>query len=239
MRLKAALFPYDDLDIHTGLGALAKAGLIVRYDIKGRKLVAIPTWAKHQQPHIRESVSELQPPDAGTVLAPVEPTGSGKGADQEGKGTVGSAVTLRDTTPAVLVFPTVGSGAKTWALTEAKCAEWSTDYPGLDVLGECRKARAWVHANQPKTARGMPAFLVGWFNRAVQRGEHVTRPLGSAVAPARAAWRDECHALGHDPTCSSPERHALRLEVTERGCDHPGVCRSLGECLIRNQQVVI
>ena len=56
-------------------------------------------------------------------------------------------------------------------------------------------------------------------------------------APARAEWRDECHALGHDPACSSPERHALRLEVFERGCDHLGVCRSLGECRAKREQV--
>lgn len=82
-RLKAALFPYDDLEIGVGLGCLANAGLIIRYEGSGQRLISIPTWMKHQQPHIREAVSELPAPCASTVLAPAEPVGLGKGADQE------------------------------------------------------------------------------------------------------------------------------------------------------------
>lgn len=82
-RLKAALFPYDDLNIDEGLGSLANAGLIVRYDRNGQRLIYIPTWSKHQQPHIRESVSELPPPESSTVLEPDKPPCLGKGADQE------------------------------------------------------------------------------------------------------------------------------------------------------------
>jgi len=92
LRLKAALFPYDDLNIDQALGRLTNAGLIVRYEGHSAPLISIPTWEKHQQPHIREKDSELPPPPgvtgSGTVLAPVEPVGrEGKGTDQEGKGT--------------------------------------------------------------------------------------------------------------------------------------------------------
>lgn len=96
--------------------------------------------------------------------------------EQEIPPSEGSSATLRaakPTSPALLEFPTVGKGPKTWALTEALCAEWRELYPGLDVLGECRKALAWVNANHPKTARGMPAFLVGWLNRSTNRGGRV------------------------------------------------------------------
>jgi hypothetical protein len=47
--------------------------------------------------------------------------------------------------------------------------EWSGLYSGIDVLGECKRALAWVYANQPKTASGMPAFLVRWLNTAADR----------------------------------------------------------------------
>ncbi len=90
----------------------------------------------------------------------------------------GSSATQSAAEP-LLVFPTVGQGLKTWGLTEAHVAEWREAFPGLDVLAECRKALAWVKANQRKTAKGMPAFLVNWFNRAVQRGVQ-GRPLGLA-----------------------------------------------------------
>jgi hypothetical protein len=86
VRLKAMLFPYDDLDINDGLDRLHRAGLITRYERGEMKLIAMPTWAKHQQPNMREAASVLPAPDehgASTVLGPQE----GKGKEQEGKGT--------------------------------------------------------------------------------------------------------------------------------------------------------
>ena len=40
------------------------------------------------------------------------------------------------------------------------------------MLAESRQALAWIqaHPGRKKTARGMPAFLVGWFGRSVNRG---------------------------------------------------------------------
>ncbi len=72
--------------------------------------------------------------------------------------------------PSVLTFPVVGSKAlMTWALTQEQVTAWAALYPNLDVLSECRKAAAWIgaHPDRRKTARGMPKFLVGWLNRAV------------------------------------------------------------------------
>src|SRR3989304_3090656 len=70
MRLKACLFPYDDLDIDQGLSSLVNVGLIQRYDRDGRRVIAIPSWSQHQQPHIREPHSELPAPGASTGPAP-------------------------------------------------------------------------------------------------------------------------------------------------------------------------
>lgn len=72
--------------------------------------------------------------------------------------------------PAVLTFPTDGSKT-TYLLTEQQVSDWRALYPGLDVLGECRRALAWVHANptKRKTAAGMSKFLVGWFNRSLEK----------------------------------------------------------------------
>ena len=85
--------------------------------------------------------------------------------------------------PPVLTFPTVGK-RPTWTLTEAHVAHWRELFPALDVEAECRGALGWVEANQPKTAKGMPAFLVNWFNRAVARGG--SRPA-AAVGGSRSA----------------------------------------------------
>jgi hypothetical protein len=62
VRLKAMIFPYDDLDVNDGLGCLANANLITRYEGNGLRLISIRTWAKHQQPHVKEQQSEYPPP---------------------------------------------------------------------------------------------------------------------------------------------------------------------------------
>lgn len=60
-RLKAMIFPYDDLDVNDGLGCLAHANLITRYESDGLRLICICTWAKHQRPQVSEPESELPP----------------------------------------------------------------------------------------------------------------------------------------------------------------------------------
>lgn len=65
----------------------------------------------------------------------------------------------------VLTFPVDGKPG-IWHLTQEQVDEWSQVYPNLDVLAECRKALAWVNANERKTARGMGRFLLRWIDRA-------------------------------------------------------------------------
>jgi hypothetical protein len=71
----------------------------------------------------------------------------------------------------LLLFSTVGHGGPEWCLRKPQVDEWQAAYPNLDVLAECRKALTWLNANpgRRKTVRGMPTFLVGWCNRAVDR----------------------------------------------------------------------
>lgn len=172
-RLKAEIFPYDAVDVEAGLKCLAEAGFIHRYEAAGKRLISVVTFTKHQQPHHKEQPSELPGP-LGPGQAQCSPGARPSGTDQEqegkGAGTEDSVMPLRDTTPAVLTFPTIGNGPREWVLTAGQIADWQESYPGIDVLGECRKALAWVRAKQAKTARGMPAFLVAWLNRTVNRG---------------------------------------------------------------------
>lgn len=71
-RLKARIFPYDDLDFEALLADLAKHGFIVRYVVDGRRYLAIPeeSWAEHQRPRQDEHESLLPPIDSGTVTNP-------------------------------------------------------------------------------------------------------------------------------------------------------------------------
>ncbi len=69
----------------------------------------------------------------------------------------------------------------TWGLTEAKLAEYRSTFPSVDVEAEARKAAQWLVDNpsRRKTAKGMPKFLFGWFERKLNRGggSNGSRPI--------------------------------------------------------------
>lgn len=85
--------------------------------------------------------------------------------------------------PPVLVFDCVGTDEKTWPLTSGLVAEFSEAYPDLDVIAECRKAKAWCLANprNRKTFDGMPRFLNGWLGKAQNNGAGRTNGAGGGV----------------------------------------------------------
>lgn len=63
-RIKAALLPWDNCDVHEMLEDLHDAGLIHRYEADVG-CIAIPSFLKHQRPHPKEPAS--------TLPGPVEP----------------------------------------------------------------------------------------------------------------------------------------------------------------------
>lgn len=215
-RLKAALFPYDDLNLEEGLGRLANAGLIMRYDGNGQRLICIPTWAKHQQPHIRESVSDLPPPGASTVLPPVEHPGKGREGSRNGSGV------LRDR------FERFWASYPRKVGKDAAWKEWLKRSPSevltSDIIASVRLQAAslqWKkdggqYIPHPRT----------WLSQ----GRWQDGGAGAGgVEPAEELWRDVCRTLGHNPECQSAAAHELRKEIAANGCLHRGVCQSFGQ----------
>lgn len=221
-RLKARIFPFDDVDMDGILSRLAREGFIVRYRVDEKPLLAIkPTsWIKHQRPRQDEPETVLPQPLAGTVTGPslrrdesvaAESLGKeGKGRE-EGKGRDGSSEPPDgDSEPpageAVAVFPVVGKGGPSWTLSEAQVASWRELYPTIDVLREVRKALAWCAANpgRRKTAKGMPAFLVNWLNKATNdtRGGS-GRAYSDFEVRKFEDWRRAMGGCGHSPRCES------------------------------------
>jgi len=96
-----------------------------------------------------------------------------------------------------LTYPCNGP-VKEYALTVQQVNEWSELYDGIDIQSECKKALAWVNANKKrkKTARGMPAFLVGWLGRANDKGGRVAPEQTTDSGDAAAAW-----AIVHKRIC--------------------------------------
>jgi hypothetical protein len=63
MRLKVEICPYWDWDVATIIESLEKTGLIRCYSSNGKNCIHIVNFAKHQNPHQKEPVSELPRPD--------------------------------------------------------------------------------------------------------------------------------------------------------------------------------
>ena len=65
-RIKAQLFPYDEdirVDAVEGfLTILADRDFIQRYEVAGKRYIQIRTFIKHQHIHVKESPSQLPPP---------------------------------------------------------------------------------------------------------------------------------------------------------------------------------
>lgn len=61
---------------------------------------------------------------------------------------------------------------KEWGVTQEKLSEWRDAFPDADIVREIKKAKQWLADNpqRKKTARGMPAFLFRWLERATNSG---------------------------------------------------------------------
>ena len=86
-----------------------------------------------------------------------------------------------------LTYPCNGP-VKEYHLPMSQVNEWSMLYQGVDVASECKKALAWIQANNKKTAKGMPKFLVGWLSRANDKGGRVAQSTVVQASAADAAW---------------------------------------------------
>lgn len=63
-QIKIHLFPADNVDVESGLSTLEDHGLIVRYEVAGKRYLHIPNFTKHQAPHIKEAPSTIPAPDS-------------------------------------------------------------------------------------------------------------------------------------------------------------------------------
>jgi hypothetical protein len=73
-RIGAALFPYEaDLSFEDGLQQLHEAGFIQRYEVDGARFIQITNWAKHQNPHPKESASVIPAPRSSNELVTEKP----------------------------------------------------------------------------------------------------------------------------------------------------------------------
>ena len=215
--LKLDCLPYDGVDFSEVLAALQGAGFVQMYAVDGKEYGVVPSWSDHQVVSPREAKSTLPEP-GGTVITS-NYVREGKGKEEEGKGMEDSPEALSrsvptDDSPVVLEFPTVGTDGSSWRLRRVQVDEWRASYPNLDVVAECRKARAWVMANpgRRKTAKGMPKFLNAWLARSVDSGRGIYEVVTpKAPSPSEADdWFYECKEL-HGGECGGFAKHRNQM----------------------------
>ncbi len=107
-----------------------------------------------------------------------------------------------DNSPAVITMPVVGGGM--YPVTEDACRLFRETYPTLDI-GQCiRSAKLWLVSNPSKveTPRGMPKFLAGWMERALNRGQHLlvnaSRSVDRTTPPARESLSERNRRAGEE-----------------------------------------
>jgi hypothetical protein len=201
-RLRAEVLPYDaGVDGEAMVAELTEKGFLVRYEVDGIHYLQIVNWHAHQDPHPRETPSEIPAcpgftkgsPKANLRRPKAPPRHPGVSSTSSPSGishTRGEDLAADDAehrpppeappweaSPSPLIaflvetYPDVRDPA---GFERAQ----HTANPGVDLLAEARKARAWEVANPTKAKRNHARFLDSWFRRAQD-------DLGRA-APARA-----------------------------------------------------
>ncbi len=67
-RIKAQIYPYDDVDVDALLRELSQGGQIVRYIVNGMNYIEIASFLKTQKPHPKEVDSDLPGPEPGDFM---------------------------------------------------------------------------------------------------------------------------------------------------------------------------
>jgi hypothetical protein len=152
-RLKAAVLPYDEVDMARVLHALATRGFIAQYACDGREFGVIPSFPRHQVINNRESDSDIPAPPETLEKPPVLtraprvadacPTrtvhAQAEGKGKEGKGREGG-----------------GRSARTWegktiSLAQADYDRWRKTYSNIpDFDAALESADDYYSENPPK-----------------------------------------------------------------------------------------
>ena len=178
--------------------ALAKHGIINLYQVEGRKYLQIVKWhnvpraktSKFPAMHSTCTASAQQMHSTCIASAPVTVTETG--TDTESCGQAGNTALPPEASAAVLQFQCSGTDAL-WPLTQAMIDGWTEAYPAVDVLAECRKAKAWEDSNPKnrKTFDGHARFLNAWMAKAQNQARTVSvqgQPALPAPEKPRSTW---------------------------------------------------
>jgi len=198
LRMKAEILPYDNCDIDELLDQLIACQAIVKYSVNGNNYGAIPTFLKHQKPHVRESASSCPAP---TLAVPRHNLGDDEHLPRSPESLLPLTESLKkedDGKPSALsIFIPLRNGE--FELTENQVREYQDAYPSLDVQQELKKLRQWNQDNpaKRKTQAGISRHVNSWLSREADK------------LSAQDAFKQAFHPKGIPKQESRAERERL------------------------------
>lgn len=194
-RIKVEVLPYDDCDVDVLLNELASKSFIVRYVIDGRSLIAIPKWAKHQQPHYKEVASVLPPPPDYVVprIADALP-----------------APTTPDPGRLELTAPSLPELAAPRIDLKADFVEWWEAYGKVGSMAECLDLYKWWRTTGRAGREELLAAAKGYRRHCEEtdcKMQHGRTFLAKATKTKSARWPEWAAGIDHgsmDPGDAPP-----------------------------------
>lgn len=200
-RIRAELFPFDEVDVETLVQVLCKYGFVRMYTVGGEAFLDIPAFLRNQNPHVNEKPSDIEPYErrdicsenadssASTVQAPCE-----HNSDVVQVGLIPDSCNLNPdslpeakapASPPVILLPTNRKDIE-YHVTVKLFDEMRELYPGVDAMYEFKRMRGWLLANNKKrkTVSGMPRFINSWLSREQDKNRDSApkiRPLGPSL----------------------------------------------------------
>jgi hypothetical protein len=210
-RIKAAIFPYRDMDVDALLWDLHRSNFVSRYAAAGKACIAVLNFGKHQRPHPKEAPSELPPPPEEASAPPPVPPGNYTASREKDIPSREKDMTSRVEALA-LAFPLealVEAGAVAVAppaLPPPAAAPEKPSVPGLRVVSlpgaeffqDAQAIRREVYPDSPGQKKP-PAEVEAWYSTALEQvgGErprlleafrrYALSPFGQTAQP-RAAF---------------------------------------------------
>ena len=164
-RLKATIFPYDNVDMDALLQDLAggEHPFIQRYQVDGKKYIQILNFTKHQRPHHTERASTIPGPDDSLTVS--SPLLDGKyPAGREGKGREGKGKEGKGEGPAtaeeILIEIALENRSKFCKLV-----------PGIEDIYQ-DEANKWIVARSSKMPVDPKLNLLKWMQGAMKGGNN-------------------------------------------------------------------
>jgi hypothetical protein len=166
--IRVKVLPFDDCDVDRLLADLDVKGLVVRYEVDGKRLLAVKNFKKHQHCHKDEKPSRLAPPPDVTAKPP-QPFEAGVAAmvaPQEHREGTEEALQKPGASPPVICNRVSVSGSPSPVIggpeTGAPAAPAAPLKPAFEWLAQIDQLRSEAFPSSLQDAPESGRFIAWW-----------------------------------------------------------------------------